>query len=371
MLRLRTLAVLFALALPCLADPISDALLKALEGTKLQPDSARGDALYNQKKYEEAASAYLEHVTKRPDDGNTWYNLACCLALLERKNDAIAALEQAVKGGFTDAGHIKADPDLESIRKKKAYKAVLKGIEGSSGPKPTTEWISGEALLPCYVRKPKGYDSKKTYGLLLLLHGRGDTAEHFLEGVGDWRGEDFIVAAIETPYVLAIPGGRSGRCWSPWESGKDNIKAAYQMSATSVERTLKALKAKYSLDPKQVYLLGFSEGAFMAAHCGLKYADQVAGTIVISGGLDPTLVAEEDFEKAKGIRILVAHGTSDTVVPFTSGKKLVEELEKHGVKPEFFPFEGGHTIPEIVRNGVDGWLRGKEIPAESKDEPEK
>lgn len=370
MLRLRTLAVVFALALPCLADNITDALLKALEQTKKPPASARGDALYGDKKYEEAAEAYLEHVTKRPEDGSAWYNLACCLALLERKDDAIAALEQAVKGGFTDANHMKSDPDLESIRKKKAFKAIVKEID-TAGTKPKTEWIAGDALLPCYVRKPKGYDSKKTYGLLLLLHGRGDTAEHFLESVEDWRGEDFILAAVETPYVLALPGGRNGRCWAPWESGKDNTKAAYQLSATTVERALKFLKENYPVDAKKVYLLGFSEGAFMAAHCGLRYADQISGTIVISGGHDPSLVAEEDFAKAKGIRILVAHGTSDAVVPYGTGKKFVEALVSHGVKHEFFPFEGGHSIPQVVRDGVYGWMRGGEIPKESKDESAK
>ncbi|KAF0245603.1 MAG: hypothetical protein FD180_1471 [Planctomycetota bacterium] len=306
-------------------------------------------------------------MTKRPDDGSAWYNLACCLALLERKNDAISALEQAVKGGFKDANHMKSDPDLKSIRKKKAYKAIVKEIDTASGTKPKTEWIAGDALLPCYVRKPKGYDSTKTYGLLILLHGRGDTAEHFLEGVEDWRGEDFLVASLETPYVLALPGGRNGRCWAPWESGKENTKEAYKLSAATVERALKSLKEKYPVNPKKVYLLGFSEGAFMAAHCGLQYADQISGTIVISGGHDPSLVAEADFEKAKGIRILIAHGTSDSVVPYVTGKKFVEALEKHGVKHDFFPFAGGHSLPQVVRDGVHGWMRGNEIPAESMD----
>ncbi|MEK7468546.1 MAG: alpha/beta hydrolase-fold protein [Planctomycetota bacterium] len=367
MLRLRTLAVVLALALPCLADSITDALLKALEQTKKPPESARGDALYQEKKYDEAAEAYLEHVTKRPDDGGAWYNLACCLSLLERKDDAIAALAQAVKGGFRDANHMKSDPDLEPIRKKKAYKAIVKELDGATGTKPKKDWIAGDALLPCYVRKPKGYDSKKTYGLLLLLHGRGDTAEHFLENVEDWRGEDFLVASLETPYILALPGGRNGHCWAPWESGKENTAEAYKLSAATVERALKFLKEKYPVNPGKVYLLGFSEGAFMAAHCGLRYADQIAGTIVISGGHDPSLVVEEDFVKAKGIRILVAHGTSDSVVPYGTGKKLVEALEKHGVKHDFFPFEGGHSLPQVVKDGVHGWLRGNEIPEEAKD----
>lgn len=361
------LALSLALSLSVFADNITDLLQKAIEQTRKPPESTRGDDLYKDKKYEEAAEAYLEHVMKRPDDGNAWYNLACCLALLKRKDEAITALEQAVHSGFTDANHVKSDPDLESIRKKKAYKAVVKELEGSSGSKPKTEWIEGGALLPCYVRKPKNYDAQKTYGMLLLLHGRGDTAEHFLENVEDWRGEDFFVAAVETPYILALPGGRNGHCWAPWESGKDNTREAYKLSAATVGATLDALKKKYPLDAKRVYILGFSEGAFMAAHCAMMHADRIAGAIVISGGFDPSLVTDADFEKAKSVRILLAHGTSDGVVPFATGKKFEEALTSHGVAHDFFPFDGGHAVPEKVREGVDAWLRGKEIPEELKD----
>lgn len=362
MRRFHALALALALALPAAADNITDLLQKAIEQTKKPPQSTRGDELYGEKKYPEAAEAYLEHVMRRPDDGNAWYNLACCLALLERKDEAVSALEQAVHAGFRDAEHMKEDPDLKSLRKKKAFKAVLKEIEGDSGPKPRTEWIAGNALLPCYVRRPKNYDAQQEYGLLLLLHGRGDTAEHFLENVEDWRGDDFYVAAVETPYLLPLPGGRSGRCWAPWESGKDNIREAYKLSADTVGRTLDALKAKYRLDAKRVYLLGFSEGAFMTAHCALMHADRLAGAVVISGGHDPSLLTEGDFENGKSVRILVAHGTSDAVVPFLTGRKLHEALEEKGVAHEFFPFEGGHTVPQAVREGVDAWIRGREIP---------
>jgi len=139
------------------------------------------DKLYGEKKFEEAAAAYLEHVTSRPEDGNAWYNLACCLALAGRKAEAVTALEQAVKAGFRDVDHIEGDSDLDPIRKKKGYRGIVSGLKAAKGPKAATTWVAGEALLPCLVVKPKGYSSKKEYGLILLLHGRGDTAGHFLK----------------------------------------------------------------------------------------------------------------------------------------------------------------------------------------------
>jgi phospholipase/carboxylesterase len=78
---------------------------------------------------------------------------------------------------------------------------------------------------------------------------------------------------------------------------------------------------------------------------------------VASGGFDPTLATDEDFERAKGVRILIAHGKQDAVVPFTSGKKLAEALAERGVAHEFLPFEGGHTLPQEMREKVSEWIR--------------
>jgi phospholipase/carboxylesterase len=367
----RTLLTL--LALPSLlvsapAEDLSAQLKKAIEGAKAPPASARGDALYQDRQYEDAAEAYLEHVARRPDDANAWYNLACCLSLAGRKEDAVSAFRQAVKAGFTDADHIKGDTDLDAIREEKSFQETMQELEDQAGSKPKAIWVTCEALLPCYVRKPKKYSSKKEYGLLLLLHGRGDAADRFLRSVEDWRGDDFIVASLETPYTVGGVGDWIGRCWSPWESGKDNIPKAYVKSAENVGKALKALREDYKVDPKRTYLFGFSEGAFLAAHCGFMHAGEVAGWVCAGGGIDKGLVKDEDFAKLKGQRILIAHGTSDRTVPFTSGKALRKMLSDHGVAHEFFPYGGGHTLTRDMREQVHAWLRGAEIDEDAKAE---
>lgn len=368
---MRFLALLLALALPLHADSLSDALQKALDNAKRPPLSAKGDDLYQEKDYEGAAAAYLEHVTHRPDDGNAWYNLACCLSLAGHKDDAVRALEQAIRAGFTDFDHMKGDTDLDPLRKKKSFKDLMNSSSSAVGPKPKTIWVEGGALLPCQVVKPKKYSSKKEYGLILLLHGRGDSAANFLTNVAGWRGDDFLVAALETPYVLGTMNGRTGYCWSPWQSGPGNIEKGYEISARSIGQALEKLKSEYKLDPKRVFLLGFSEGAFMSAHTAMKSADDIAGYICIGGGLDQRLVQPGEMEKLRGKRILIAHGVHDNVVPFRSGKALSDALETAGVQHDFLPYDGAHTIPEAVREAVSGWVRGEEIPEGLKqEEPE-
>lgn len=79
------------------------------------------------KKYARAAEI-LQQLLKRPDATPVdRYNLACILAKLGKKQDAEAALRDAIGAGFADFALMVQDPDLASLRDTDTYKAVLEG----------------------------------------------------------------------------------------------------------------------------------------------------------------------------------------------------------------------------------------------------
>ncbi len=57
--------------------------------------------------------------------GNASYNLACGYARLDRKADALAAIEKAVDQAFGDRHTYETDTDLESIRKEPRFQAAI------------------------------------------------------------------------------------------------------------------------------------------------------------------------------------------------------------------------------------------------------
>jgi tetratricopeptide (TPR) repeat protein len=57
--------------------------------------------------------------------GNVYYNLACALALANKRDDALAALETAVERGWTNVEHMVADTDLTSLRAKPRFTALV------------------------------------------------------------------------------------------------------------------------------------------------------------------------------------------------------------------------------------------------------
>jgi tetratricopeptide (TPR) repeat protein len=71
-------------------------------------------------------------VKLQPDNATARYNLACSLALSKRRADALRALSQAVKLGYTDYDWMSQDPDLESLKNASAFKSLLSELKPHS-----------------------------------------------------------------------------------------------------------------------------------------------------------------------------------------------------------------------------------------------
>ena len=80
------------------------------------------------RRFEEGLAVDQELVRRAPQDPTVRYNLACSLALLERKGEALDALEKAVALGYEDPEHLVADPDLESLREEARFLEIVAGL---------------------------------------------------------------------------------------------------------------------------------------------------------------------------------------------------------------------------------------------------
>jgi tetratricopeptide (TPR) repeat protein len=61
-----------------------------------------------------------------------WYNLACARALLGREDAAVAALERALELGFDRDELIATDPDLDTLRDRDDFKALLAALASAN-----------------------------------------------------------------------------------------------------------------------------------------------------------------------------------------------------------------------------------------------
>jgi tetratricopeptide (TPR) repeat protein len=64
-------------------------------------------------------------VERLPDDFLARYNLACSQALAGRPDEAIDSLSSAILLGYDDLAHLEVDPDLDSLRGRPDFRALL------------------------------------------------------------------------------------------------------------------------------------------------------------------------------------------------------------------------------------------------------
>ncbi len=67
-----------------------------------------------------------------PENATAHYNLACSLALMKRKGDALRALQRAVELGYRDFDWMAQDPDLEDLKEHPEFTALLEQLKPQS-----------------------------------------------------------------------------------------------------------------------------------------------------------------------------------------------------------------------------------------------
>ncbi|MHC4578721.1 MAG: TPR end-of-group domain-containing protein [Planctomycetota bacterium] len=93
----------------------------------------RAHQALQKKRYREAAEAFAAFLKTYETHADSWYNYACCLARLGRREPALDALEKAVGAGFGNAAHAAQDPDLASLRGAPRLQGILASMGKAGG----------------------------------------------------------------------------------------------------------------------------------------------------------------------------------------------------------------------------------------------
>ena len=191
--------------------------------------------------------------------------------------------------------------------------------------------------------------------LLLLLHGVGSN-EADLFGLAPELDGRFFVASARAPITLG-PGAYGWFHVAFTPQGPAIIPAEAEQSRQALIRFIDEVVEAYGVDPRRVYLMGFSQGAIMSLSVALTRPDKVAGVAAMSGRLLPEvrpLIAAP--EALRGLPILLVHGTADQVLPIHHGREARDQLAKLPVALTYREYPMGHYVtPESLRD-VTAWL---------------
>jgi phospholipase/carboxylesterase len=182
-----------------------------------------------------------------------------------------------------------------------------------------------------------GHDLKGAQCAVILLHGRGSSAEDILglaEGLYDER-IAFLApqAANHTwyPYSFLAPIEQN----EPW------LSSAIARVGTLIESCVAA-----GIQRSSVVVCGFSQGACLAAESIARRPAHYGALIAFTGGLvGPSDLELQHEGSLAGTRALFSSGDPDPHVPWSRVEASARELERMGARVELLHHAGRpHTI---------------------------
>ena len=177
--------------------------------------------------------------------------------------------------------------------------------------------------------------------LLLLFHGASST--------GDRQLTRFMPVLETMRLAVLAPDSRSGT----WDAIRGNFGADIEF----VDRALKRLFEKVTIDPARMAIGGFSDGATYALSVGLSNGDVFRNIFAFSPGF---VIVNEPWRGRP--RVFVSHGTSDQILNIDrTSRQIVPGLTKRGYDVTYREFDGRHEAPpDLVREAL---TRTTSVPA--------
>lgn len=194
---------------------------------------------------------------------------------------------------------------------------------------------TGEKMtLPYRVHLPEGYDENdgKTYPILIVLHGHGETGYDNAGQLRIWGGcvqdiysrEDFIVIIPQCPCDNGL-----NREWISSEHHFDNVNRELPKKATLALSAVVALMNEYidsgKVNTDRVYAMGSSMGACGIWELMTREPEMFTAALLMCGAGIPSEAAN-----LVDIDIWAFHGTADETIPVEGTKNMEKAIKAAG-----------------------------------------
>ena len=187
---------------------------------------------------------------------------------------------------------------------------------------------------------------------VLLLHGYGADGNDLIGLAAEWAPAlpETLFYSPHAPFPCEAAG--FGRQWFGFQNKRQDLVALEVATAARIiDREVDGFLKELKLPPGRLVLAGFSQGAMMALHIGLRRAEPVAGILAYSGLLmAPELLEMQIRSKPP---VLLIHGDRDELIPVQALFHATQALAALEVPTEWHISPGiGHGIDqEGLRQG--------------------
>lgn len=215
------------------------------------------------------------------------------------------------------------------------------------------------------VLVPKNYSVNRPIPLVMLLHGytssgAAQDAYFKLSTLVDEYGFIFVA-----PDGTVEEEGGKNRFWNAGEKNCCNFQGSTVNDSAYLKTLIEAVQNRYSIDSKQIFVTGHSNGGFMSHRLAYDYPETIAAIVALNGA------APLSWTKARPsspVNILHIHGTADTVnlyhgnqifgVPYPGAETGIRNWA-------YYAFGNAIPLEQTTRRDLDEEIKGNETVVKS------
>jgi predicted peptidase len=208
------------------------------------------------------------------------------------------------------------------------------------------------AQMPYRLMKPEGYDKRKKYPLVLILHGWGE------RGTDNKKQLNHFAPAFSRPAIrkkfpafVVLPQANGSWIQRPVFDKPIPLSPRPTKNLTLAIDIIDTLSKREAVDTNRVYLMGYSNGA-----CGVwelleRNPRRWAAAVPMAGAGDPVKV-----RAAKQVPVWAFHGANDKGIPLERMTELTTALREAGGSPLYTIVAKGQHWDAKVRGLADPTL---------------
>lgn len=190
---------------------------------------------------------------------------------------------------------------------------------------------------------------EKARAAMIMIHGRGASAEDILE----------LAAELKQPGFVFLAPQASGHAWypnsflAPIASNEPGLSSGLAVIAALLERLAEA-----GIPAERTMLLGFSQGACLMLEFAARNARRYGGVVGLSGGLiGPDGTPRDYAGSLAGTRVFLGCSDVDPHIPKERVEESAEVLQRLGgdVTARLYP-RMGHMVNRDELRFVQGMM---------------
>ena len=199
---------------------------------------------------------------------------------------------------------------------------------------------------------------------VIWLHGLGADGNDFAPIVPELRLPATLNIKFVFPHAPVMPvtinNGYEMRAW--FDIAHDGIRS--KPDHTGIAKSIAAInnliehEESSGIDPSNIMLAGFSQGAVIALMTGILYPKRLAGILALSGLLpNAEAIIQKSSPANRDIPIFIGHGNEDQMVSLDLGKAAYDALSQASYPVTWHTYPMAHSVCSKEISDISAWMQ--------------